>query len=73
MCKTIKFPFPIIEEIVYGLGDRAKVFTKFDLAKGYWQVAVDEALQGYLAFVTRKGLWKFVCMPFGPKNMPAVF
>jgi hypothetical protein len=73
ICKAIKFPLPTIEEIVHSLGDRARVFTKLDLAKGFWQVAVDAASQGYLAFVTRKGTWKFVRMPFGHKNAPAVF
>lgn len=43
LSKTIKYPFPTIEEIVHSLGDRAKVFTKYDLAKGYWQVAVELA------------------------------
>lgn len=36
LCKTIRFPFPMIEEIIHSLGDKAKVFTKYDLAKGYW-------------------------------------
>lgn len=73
ICKAIKFPLPTIEEIIQSLGDRTKVFTKLNLAKGFWQVAIDAASQGYLAFVTRKGTWKFVLMPFGHKNTSAVF
>ena len=36
LSKSIKYPLPTIEDIVHGLGGRAKVFTKLDLAKGFW-------------------------------------
>ena len=41
LCKSVKFPFPTIEAIVHSLGDKAKYFTKIDLAKGFWQIAVE--------------------------------
>ena len=43
------------------------------MAKGFWQIPVDVDSQCYLAFVTRRGTFKFVRMPFGHKNAPAVF
>ena len=43
LCKAIKFPFSTIAEIVHSLGDKAKYFTKLDLAKGFWQIAVELA------------------------------
>ena len=71
--ESIKYPLPTIEEIIHSLGGRARFFTKLDLAKGFWQVPVGKKSQPYLAFVTRKGTFKFVKMPFGHKNAPAVF
>ena len=71
--QTVKYPLPTIDDIVHGLGGRAKYFTKLDLAKGFWQIPVEEQSQQYLAFVTRKGTFKFVKMPFGHKNAPGIF
>jgi hypothetical protein len=34
--ESIKYPLPNIEDIVHGLGGRAKYFTKLDCAKGFW-------------------------------------
>jgi hypothetical protein len=34
--KSIKYPLPNIEDIVHSLGGKAKVFSKLDLAKGFW-------------------------------------
>lgn len=70
--ESIKFPLPSIEEIVQSLGG-SKYYCKLDLAKGFWQIPVERKSQGYLAFVTRRGTFKFVKMPFGHKNAPGVF
>jgi hypothetical protein len=71
--KSIKYPLPNIEDIVHSLGGKAKVFTKLDLAKGFWQIPVSERAKKYLAFATRKGTWTFSMMPFGHKNAPGLF
>jgi hypothetical protein len=34
--KTIKYPLPVIDDIIASLGGRAKFFSKLDLAKGFW-------------------------------------
>ncbi len=40
--ETIKYPLPTIDDIVHGLAGRAKHFIKLDLAKGFWQIPVEE-------------------------------
>jgi hypothetical protein len=50
----------------------AVLFSKFDLRKGYYNVAVEEESQDILAFKTTEGLYAPTVMPFGPTNCPAV-
>ena len=33
---TIKYYIPNMEDIIHGLGGKAKFFTKLDMAKGFW-------------------------------------
>lgn len=49
------------------------MFAKLDLAKGFWQIPVAKRSRPYLAFVTRRGTFRFVKMPFGHKNAPGIF
>jgi hypothetical protein len=72
LCKTVKFPIPYIEDIMQACGG-SMVFCKLDLAKGYYQIEVEEASKKYLTFVCRRGTFAFKRMPFGPKNAPALF
>jgi hypothetical protein len=50
----------------------AILFSKFDLCKGYYNVAVEEESQDILAFKTTDGLYVLKVMPFGPTNCPTV-
>lgn len=34
--ESIKYPLPNIDDIISSLGGKAQVFTKLDLAKGFW-------------------------------------
>jgi hypothetical protein len=52
---------------------KACIFTKADLAAGYWQVLVHPRDRAKTAFATRKGLFQFIRMPFGLCNAPATF
>ena len=48
--------------------------SKMDARSGFWQVAVSKRAQELLAFVTPKGrVYKWLVMPFGVSNAPAVF
>src|SRR5208282_5836003 len=48
-------------------------FSKFDLAKGYWQVPMREEDKGLTTFTTHRGLFQFNVTPFGWINAPATF
>lgn len=65
-------PMPQIEDIFARLSNK-QIFSKFDLAKGYWQVAMEEGDKDITAFVTHRGLHQFRVMPFGLINAPATF
>ena len=67
-----KLPLPRIEDIIDALAE-AKIFSKFDLTSGYWQLLVDERDRNKLAFTTDKGKYRFRCMPFGLTNAPSHF
>ena len=51
----------------------AKYFSAFNLASGYWQIRAHSVSQEKTAFTTPQGLFQFLVMPFGLKNVPAVF
>lgn len=72
--KTIPdvYPMPNIDHIMAQLAT-ARFFTKLDLARGYWQVAMDEKDIEKTAFSDGSKLWGNLRMPFGLSNAPATF
>lgn len=52
-------------------GDR--YFTKIDLSKGFWQIAMEGKSKHMTAFVTPEGCYQFTRMPFGLVNSTATF
>jgi hypothetical protein len=64
------YPIPLISEIIDRL-KTAKVFTKFDVRKGYNNVRIKEGDQWKATFKTNKGLFEPMVMFFGLCNSPA--
>jgi hypothetical protein len=62
-----KYPLPNMQDLSSFLHD-AKIFSKIDLTKGYYQVPMDEADIPKTAIITPFGLFEFLFMPFGLAN-----
>ncbi|KAI3453949.1 hypothetical protein Pfo_010612 [Paulownia fortunei] len=71
---TIKnrYPIPLIADLFDRLGG-AKIYTKMDLQKGYYQVQIAEGDDPKTACITRYGSFEWLVMPFGLTNAPATF
>ena len=61
-----------LEEILERVGG-SRAVSKLDLAKGFYQIEVEEDSIERTAFITPFGKFAFTRMPFGLKNAPAVF
>ena len=71
---TIPITEPIpLPEVMFAHLRGARIFSKMDLLKGFWQIPVKEGSRPYLAFATPLGLKQPTRMPFGIRNAPAVF
>lgn len=67
-----KYPLPNMLDLSHRVSS-AKIFSKIDLRKGYWQVPVAEEDIHKTAVTTPFGLFEFLRMPFGLKNAGATF
>ena len=72
VAKFDAYPMPRMEELIDTIGP-AGVITTLDLAKGYWQIPMDEESKDKTAFTTPSGLYEFEVMPFGLHSAPATF
>ena len=50
-----------------------QVLSKMELAKGYYQVGINEDTKDLTTFISLWGRYRFNCMPFGLWNVPAMF
>ncbi|KAL8573663.1 hypothetical protein ACOMHN_007216 [Nucella lapillus] len=65
---------PNIEDLFAQISSKgSKYFTRIDLSKGYWQIALNEESKEVTAFSTPVGLFQWRVLPFGMVNAPAVF
>lgn len=68
----IQYPFVNIQEALQNMG-KAKVFTKIDLALGYYQIPIKESNKEKTILVTKSGFYVFIVMSMGSRNAPMVF
>ncbi|XP_054805380.1 uncharacterized protein LOC129308324 [Prosopis cineraria] len=67
-----KYPIPLIADLFDQLG-KARYFSKLDLRSGYYQVRIAAGDEPKTTCVTRYGAFKFLVIPFGLTNAPAMF
>jgi hypothetical protein len=72
VCQKDAYPMPRIDEITEKL-NKAKVFSKLDLVKGYYQVRIAPEDRDKTAFRFGKNLYQFTRMPFGLSAAPQTF
>ena len=58
------FTLPILDDVLHELQD-AKVFSKYDLASGYWHVKLDGESSHLTTFQTCFGRYRYLRLPFG--------
>ncbi|GMF57765.1 unnamed protein product [Phytophthora fragariaefolia] len=64
VAKKDVYPLPRIDETLEALRG-ALLFSTLDLKSGYWQIFVAPEDRDKTAFTTKRGLYRFVRMPFG--------
>ena len=63
---------PTTEEVLSRL-PQAKVFSKFDVSSGFWQLQLNEQSSELTTFSTPFGRYKFNRLHFGISSTPEVF
>src|SRR6266481_1240918 len=66
------YPIPLVTNLIDQLGS-AKIYTKFDLRAGYYNVQIAAGHEWKTVFQTRYGSFKFLVMLMGLTNAPATF
>lgn len=65
-------PMPRVDDLIEKVGN-SRFISTLDLAKGYWQIKLDESSKQKSAFVTPFGSFRFNVMPFGMSCAGATF
>jgi len=65
-------PLLLINEL-FNKARRGLIFSKIDLASGFYQIPVKKECRGILAFSDGSELYTFTVLPFGLKISPAAF
>ncbi|KAL9422996.1 hypothetical protein AB3S75_035143 [Citrus x aurantiifolia] len=70
--QDIRYPIPRRTHLLKRIAG-AKVFSKFDMKSGFWQIGIREEDRHKTAFVVPHGHYEWNVMPFGLKNAPSEF
>ncbi|KAL6336194.1 hypothetical protein AAG906_011076 [Vitis piasezkii] len=70
--RWIRYPIPNKKDLLQRLV-KSKVFSKFDMKSGFWQIQITERDRYKTAFVVPFGHYEWNVMPFGLKNAPSEF
>ncbi|RDX80013.1 hypothetical protein CR513_39485, partial [Mucuna pruriens] len=70
--KWIRYPIPNKKDLLNRLNS-AKIFSKFDMKSGFWQIQIKESDRYKTAFTVPFGQYEWNVMPFGLKNAPSEF
>ena len=65
-------PIPHIANLLDHLGC-ARFFSLVDLAIAYHQIRIKQGHEHCTAFITPQGLYEWIVMPLGLKNIPGTF
>jgi hypothetical protein len=66
------FTLPVLDDVLHELRN-AKIFTKVDLASGYWHVKLDETSSKLTTFQTPFGRFRWLRLPFGLNVSSEIF
>ena len=69
---SYRWALPRTDMLLRSMGG-CSVFSKIDLASGYWQVPMKDCHSAYTSFSFEGKQYEFCGMPFGLKNAPAIF
>lgn len=67
-----KYPMKRVDDMIYKMSS-AKFFTTLDCTQGYYQIPMEESSIPLTAFVTHRGQYENVFMPFGLKCASQTF
>ena len=70
--RWIMYPIPNKKDLLQKLV-KSKVFSKFDMKSGFWQIQIAEKNRYETAFMVPFGHYEWNVMPFGLKNAPSEF
>ena len=68
----IRYPIPNKRDLINRLY-KAKIFSKFDMKSGFWQIQIAKEDRYKTAFTVPFGHYEWNVMPFGLKNAPSEF
>ena len=70
--KGFHYPLPCQETIMQKI-QNSKIFSKFDMNSGYYQIQIKEEDSRKTAFTCPVSFFQWRVVPFGLKNAPAFF